>query len=103
MSGPLFWRATETGPRDYHGDMIRTALFLVLLAVPALADEPKLSPMPKPALAPIEAWGARHPTCFEWTDACQTCARGADGKPQCSTVGIACVRKAATCTKAAPR
>ncbi|MDH7799612.1 MULTISPECIES: hypothetical protein [unclassified Beijerinckia] len=85
------------------GIMIRAALFLVLFAVPALADAPKLAPMPKPSLAPIEAWGVRNASCLEWTDACQTCARSASGKPQCSTVGIACVRKAATCTKQAPR
>jgi len=82
--------------------MIQAALFLVLATMPALADAPRPAPMPNPTLLPIETWGARNPSCLEWTDACHICARGPSGKPQCSIVGIACVQKAATCTKQAP-
>ncbi len=79
---------------------MRALMLLAFLIVPALADEPRLSPLPKAARpASIEAWGARNASCMEWTDACRTCSRDAGGKPQCSTPGIACVAKAPVCTK----
>ncbi len=76
------------------------ALALALAATsPAFADEPRPSPLPKPARgrATVFTFGAEHPDCVEWTDACRTCARGAHGAPTCSTPGIACTPGALVC------
>lgn len=94
--------------------MIRAVLTFVLftaLAGGASADAPRMVPMPKPlsekpapskptpAPVSISSWGLSNPSCAEWTNACEVCSRDADGKPQCSTPGIACTPKAMVCLK----
>lgn len=81
-----------------------SALAAFLALTPAFADAPKPEPLPRPAttqpaadVAP-PAFGARDPSCQEWSDGCQVCVRDAEGKPQCSTPGIACTPKATTCS-----
>ena len=69
------------------------AAVLFLAATGARADEPRASPLPKPAAeaATVYTFGRENPDCAEWTDACQTCTRAPSGAAQCSTAGIACV------------
>ena len=89
---------------------LAAALTLTVLAASARADEAALPPMPKPldematgkaAVPPgqssMEAWGAAHRDCLEWTDGCQVCVGG--DKPGCSTVATACVRGAPVCVR----
>ena len=93
--------------------VISHVLFLTLAGA-AFADEPRMSPMPKPMPEPalkstqtplrapaasIGSWGLQHASCAEWTNACRVCSRDAAGKPQCSTPGIACTPKAITCSR----
>ena len=66
--------------------MIRLVLALCVLTAPALADEattPKI--LPDKETVSVQAWGAVHPDCVEWTDSCIVCT-----KAGCSTPGIAC-------------
>lgn len=89
---------------------LAAAMTLTVLAASARADEATLPPMPKPldematsksAVPPgqssMEAWGAAHRDCLEWTDGCQVCVGG--DKPGCSTVATACVRGAPVCVR----
>ena len=86
--------------------VLRILIVLVLLAGAGLAADlpgPPNLPAPPPA-APseppsIQAFGDREPGCQEWTDACRTCSRGADGAPQCSNVGIACQPQEIKCAR----
>ncbi|MCC2097356.1 MAG: hypothetical protein KDJ29_10715 [Hyphomicrobiales bacterium] len=45
----------------------------------------------------MEAYGRTYPYCREWTDNCQICLSGDDGRIVCSTVAIACVQKPIEC------
>ena len=45
----------------------------------------------------MEAYGRAYPYCREWSDNCQVCLSGDDGRIVCSTVAIACVQKPIEC------
>ena len=45
----------------------------------------------------MEAYGEKYPYCREWSDNCQVCLSGDDGRIVCSTVAIACVQKPIEC------
>lgn len=80
-------------------------VLLVLTAAPTLADEPRATPLPRPAAGPttVFSFGRENPDCTEWTDACHVCTRAPDGTPQCSTPGIACTPGVPICrTQRAP-
>lgn len=66
-----------------------------------LADEPRVSPLRKPAAVSIQAWGKSHSHCAEWTNACAVCTRIATNEIACSTPGIACQPKAIVCNRQA--
>jgi hypothetical protein len=72
-------------------------------AVAARADSPRPEPLPPPDREEVsmQRWGAANRTCAEWTNACEICQRGANGRPQCSTPGIACLPKTIQCVKRA--
>jgi hypothetical protein len=87
--------------------LLRPLTFAFLLALPtaALADEPRVRPLPAPVAGPatVFTFGRENPDCGEWTDACHVCTRAADGTPQCSTPGIACTPSVPVCrTRKAP-
>ena len=87
--------------------LLRPLAFAFLLTLPtaALADEPRVRPLPTPVLGPatVFTFGRENPDCGEWTDACHVCTRAADGRPQCSTPGIACTPGVPICrTRKAP-
>ncbi|PWB80480.1 MAG: hypothetical protein C3F11_17845 [Methylocystaceae bacterium] len=67
----------------------------LLLAPCAMAE----APPPEAEQKPVQAFGADHPSCREWTDGCLVCARQADGSAACSTVGMACLPAAVACLK----
>jgi hypothetical protein len=83
--------------------MTRFALVLALLSAPAfaLADEEnaptgplRTSPAPSAEAIAVQAWGAKNPTCAQWSDGCVVCT------PEgCSTPGIACTPKEIACRK----
>jgi hypothetical protein len=61
--------------------------FAVVASHPSLAQDAPSAETRKP----IQAYGADHPACREWTDGCVVCRRGAEeGEPACSLAGIAC-------------
>ncbi|PRH87847.1 hypothetical protein C5L14_08010 [Labrys okinawensis] len=67
----------------------------------ARASEP---PAPSKPIAPdqrVLSFTAGHPDCTEITDECIICAV-VNGKPMCSTPGIACLRKDLRCTSTKP-
>jgi hypothetical protein len=79
----------------------RALLILMLLvpAFPASADAPRALPLPPPdrEAVSMQSWGLKNRDCDEWTNACQICRRGADGRMACSTPGIACQPEAIIC------
>jgi hypothetical protein len=87
--------------------MLRPAVWIGLLALTALvgqavaADLPLRPERPTPPAAPANASPLAAPSanCQEWTDGCRVCQRAANGETSCSNVGIACVPKAALCTR----
>jgi len=56
-------------------------ILLSCLATPALAETP-----------PVQAFGAAHPDCLDWTDGCTICTQ-----KRCSTPGIACTPHEPVC------
>ncbi|VTZ23870.1 conserved exported hypothetical protein [Methylocella tundrae] len=84
--------------------------FGVALALPALADEPRVSPLPKPELT-LQNFGRLNPDCLEWTNGCAVCrrleprqaranhpwSRRGLVKITCSTPGIACQPRELVC------
>jgi hypothetical protein len=68
---------------------VAAAVILVVLAVPAAADEAKPADKPSQPSEAVLAFGIGHPDCQEWSDGCVICARGED-VVNCSTPGIAC-------------
>ena len=62
-------------------------LLVVALNSFAVAQAPKQDPTPSPD---VEALAQRMPDCKEFRNACQVCARQADGKLGCSNIGVAC-------------
>ena len=74
------------------------AVFFMELTA-ARADSPKAEALPPPdrEAVSVQAFGDRNPGCLEWTNACQVCKRDDQGKPQCSTAGIACQPAAPIC------
>ncbi|MGJ4857101.1 hypothetical protein AB4037_02355 [Labrys sp. KB_33_2] len=93
--------------------LIRLCLAAALLTVgqgwwPVLAQDNQAKPAEPPApsqpVAPddrVFSFIAGHPDCTEITDECIICAV-VNGKPMCSTPGIACVRKDLRCTSTKP-
>ena len=57
------------------------------LSAPAIAQTPKQESSPPPD---VEVLAQRMPDCKEFRNACQVCARQADGKLGCSNIGVAC-------------
>ena len=86
---------------------VLVATMLLMLACLAQAtDLPKPPDLPAPASdthasepPSLHAFGDREPTCEEWTDACRTCARTADGSHSCSNIGTACQPKEVQCAR----
>jgi hypothetical protein len=74
------------------------ALALALAVTPVRADSPRAEPMPASESTSVQAFGAGHPACAEWTDGCVTCARS-EGGLSCSTPGIACQPTEIQCRK----
>ena len=76
---------------------------MMLLATAGQADDAPVPPAPP--LTPPEItlfnFGVNSPACLTWTNACQICTRLPDGKPGCSTPGIACTPVEPVC--AAPK
>lgn len=86
---------------------LRLALaFFAALVLAAAAQE---TPAPLPATAPpvvedtIANYGAQHPECSAWHNACALCVRPPDGKTACSTPGIACTPAEIICTDTRPK
>jgi hypothetical protein len=79
--------------------MLRLSWFTLAFAAvtPVLADPAAGDHVPSDVS--VLAYGAAHPECLEWTDACRTCMRSPDGGVGCSTPGIACVQKEIVCKK----
>jgi hypothetical protein len=83
------------------------ASILVMLAGLAQAtDLPKPPDLAAPAPdshtsepPSLHAFGDREPGCEEWTDACRTCTRTADGSHNCSNIGPACQPKEVQCAR----
>jgi hypothetical protein len=71
--------------------MLRPALLLFALSLPAYADE---APPPKEE-ASLQSFGAGHPDCKEWSDGCAACKR--EDAVHCSLPGIACEPAAIVC------
>jgi hypothetical protein len=64
------------------------AIVLVgVLSASAVAQTAKQDPTPP---WDVEALAERMPDCKEFRNACQVCARQADGKLGCSNIGVAC-------------
>ena len=76
---------------------------LILAALAALLVLPARAQTPEAEQKPVEAFGADHPDCIEWTDGCIICLRQEGDSPSCSTVGAACLPAAPVCTKVRPR
>lgn len=80
---------------------IRGILAIVMVAgAVAHAEEPAAPPPAEERIA-VQAWGAAHPECAEWTDRCTICARVPDGIA-CSTPGVACLPQAVICGRPVP-
>jgi hypothetical protein len=58
-------------------------------ALNSFATAQALKQDPSPS-ADVEALALRMPDCKEFRNACQVCARQADGKLGCSNIGVAC-------------
>lgn len=77
-----------------------------LLAVAVIAGIADISVVSAETAAPspaeeriaVQAWGAAHPECAEWTDLCTICARVPDGIA-CSTPGVACLPQPVICRR----
>jgi hypothetical protein len=76
-----------------------TALVVFCLNCAALAQEVRLPPAPEQlsAAMAIEQFGSANPGCGEWSDSCQICKQGTDGKARCSTPAIACQKTGIVC------
>ena len=66
-------------------------------ALPAFAEE-AAAPAPAQEQIAVQAWGAAHPECAEWTDLCTICARVPEGIA-CSTPGVACLPQPVICRR----
>ena len=62
---------------------------------PAISDD---APAPQQERIAVQAWGAAHPGCAEWTDLCTVCARILEGIA-CSTPGVACLPQPVVCRR----
>jgi len=51
----------------------------------------------------LEAMALQMPDCNEFRNACQVCARLADGKLECSNIGVACTPSGPWQCSAAPK
>ena len=75
------------------------AAVIFLISAAAQAED---APVPAPPLTPPEVtlfnFGASNPACNTWSNGCQICLRLVDGKPICSTPGIACTPAEPACT-----
>ena len=72
----------------------------MLCAGPARAADLDVPARPKPAPPPnASIFAPPDATCVEWTDGCRVCQKAASGEATCSNPGIACIPKAARCTK----
>lgn len=80
----------------FSGRPLRAFATGVALLVPPCATAE--APPPEAEQKPVQAFGADHPSCREWTDGCLVCARRAGGVA-CSMVGMACLPAAVACTK----
>ena len=73
---------------------VTTSVAALILVIPMLAaSAPSTAQPAKHDSAPpknLERLAARMADCKEFRNACQVCARRADGKLGCSNVGIAC-------------
>jgi hypothetical protein len=67
-------------------------LCAAILLVGVLSDRAvsQTSEQPRNASTDVEELARRIPDCKEFRNACQVCARLADGKLGCSNIGIAC-------------
>lgn len=69
------------------------ALLAALPICPAAAGDPS----GEAGDAPAAAYGAAHPDCRAWSDACIVCQKQDGEDPACSTAGIACAPAAPKC------
>lgn len=80
---------------------------LAVLNVPACAQENPIPPPAPPLPLVVEEhlgnFGALHPECIAWSNACALCTRTPEGKAICSTPGIACTPVETACTETKPR
>lgn len=70
--------------------MLRSALLLLALTLPAFADDPAPPPdaLPAKEVASLQSFATAHPECVEWSDGCAVCKRAM--AVSCSLPGIAC-------------
>ena len=80
--------------------MIHLLALILLLAIPAQAEDAPVLPVPMPAEITLGTFPFAHPECKAWTNACALCRRDSDGKTVCSTSGIACTPVDIVCTDA---
>lgn len=87
--------------------MRHLALAVALLALSALSGSSvRTAELEIPPSKPSETFSMQKgpPNCSQWTDACVTCTREADGEaPACSNIGVACQPKAIRCIAAATK
>ncbi len=97
--------------------LLRSALLLLALSLPAYADEappPPATPAPQETIIPspqeaatpspqeaasLQSFAAAHPECREWSDGCAVCKRDDTGA-HCSLPGVACLPAADIVCKA---
>ena len=97
--------------------LLRSALLLLALSLPAYADEappPPATPAPQETIIPspqeaatpspqeaasLQSFAAAHPECREWSDGCAVCKRDDTGA-HCSLPGVACLPAANIVCKA---
>lgn len=85
------------GSRFCLRGMVALAAIVVAAALPAFAEDP-VAQSPTQEQIAVQAWGAAHPACAEWTDLCTICARVPEGIA-CSTPGVACLPQSVLCRR----
>ena len=88
------------GSRFCLRGMVALAAIVVAAALPAFAEE-AAAPAPAQEQIAVQAWGAAHADCAEWTDLCTVCARVPEGIA-CSTPGVACLPQPVVCRRSVP-
>jgi hypothetical protein len=77
--------------------------YLIALCLLAFAGAPAraadIPNFPKVRAAPAAPGNGLPAGCLEWTDGCRVCMRLKDGSQACSNIGIACLPRAARCTR----